>query len=78
VSISTLRLFESLPRHPIVTVSSAMTLIKASKSTTIKAIEALHERGILVETTGRKRNRSFAYAGYLDCLREGTDRDLLR
>jgi hypothetical protein len=28
---------------------------------------------VLVETTGRKRDRSFVYRGYLDRLRVGTE-----
>jgi hypothetical protein len=31
------------------------------------------ERGILVETTGRQRDRIFAYRRYLDLLAEGTE-----
>jgi Fic family protein len=54
-SVSALRLFEQLPRHPIVTVASAMKLIEASKPTATRAIEALAEVGVLVETTGKKR-----------------------
>jgi Fic family protein len=67
------RLFEQLPRHPVVTVASAGKLAKCSKPTAIRAIEALEKLGILVETTGRKRDRSFSYDAYLARLREGTD-----
>jgi Fic family protein len=74
-SVSALRLFEQLPRHPIVTVASAMKLIDASKPTATRAIEALAEVGILVETTGRKRDRSFAYRAYMERLRIGTELD---
>ncbi|UCI09557.1 Fic family protein [Mesorhizobium sp. B1-1-8] len=72
-SVSALRLFEQLPRHPIVTVVSAMKMIDASKPTATRAIEALAEAGILVETTGKKRDRSFAYRTYMERLRTGTD-----
>lgn len=72
-SVSALRLFEQLPRHPIVTVVAAMKLIDASKPTATRAIEVLVEAGILVETTGKKRDRSFAYRAYMECLRVGTD-----
>jgi Fic family protein len=74
-SISALRLFEQLPRHPIVTVASAIRLIDASKPTAIRAIETLAQTGILVETTGRKRDRSFAYRAYMERLRTGTEPD---
>ena len=33
----------------------------------------LVEAGVLVETTGKKRDRSFVYQRYLDRLRVGTD-----
>jgi Fic family protein len=74
-SLSALRLFENLPRRPIQSVASAMRLIDASKPTATRAIEVLVDVGILVETTGRKRGRSFAYAAYLELLRTGTDLD---
>ena len=77
-SVSALRLFEQLPRHPIVTVASAMKLIDASKPTATRAIEALAEAGILVETTGKKRDRSFAYRAYMERLRTGTELDIRR
>ena len=72
-SVTALRLFEALPRHPIVTVASAMKLVEASKPTATRAIEVLVEAGVLVEVTGRKRDRSFVYQAYLDRLRVGTD-----
>jgi hypothetical protein len=34
--------------------------------------------GILVEITGKKRGRSFAYQAYLDRLKIGTDLELRR
>jgi Fic family protein len=72
-SVSAVRLFEQLPRHPITTIASAMKLIDASKPTATRAVEALAEAGILTETTGKRRDRSFAYRAYLDRLRTGTE-----
>ena len=40
-----------------------------SKPTATKAIEALVKVGILVESTGRRRNRSFRYDTYIEILR---------
>ncbi|HZV07349.1 MAG TPA: Fic family protein, partial [Gemmataceae bacterium] len=74
-SLSVLRLFERLPRHPIVTVASAMKLLNASKPTATRAIDVLSEIGVLTETTGKKRDRSFAYRAYMERLRAGTDLD---
>lgn len=38
-----------------------------------KAIESLCAAGILKETSGRKRDRLYAYLKYLDQLKEGTE-----
>lgn len=72
-SVVAVRLFESLPRHPIVTVGSAMKLLDTSKPTVARAIDMLVAVGVLTESTGRKRHRSFAYHEYLDRLRAGTE-----
>lgn len=72
-SVSAARLFELLPNHPIVTVAAAMKLIDTSKPTATRAIETLVAAGVLVETTGKKRDRSFAYQAYVDRLRIGTE-----
>ncbi|MBM4360857.1 MAG: Fic family protein [Deltaproteobacteria bacterium] len=73
MSIIGLRLFELLPRHPIVTVASVMKLVETTKPTAGRAIEQLVAEGVLVETTGKKRDRSFVYRAYLDRLRVGTE-----
>jgi len=73
LSVPMVRLFEQLPRHPVVAVASAMKLLKTTKPTATRAVEALIEIGVLVETTGKRRDRSFAYTAYLDRLRVGTD-----
>lgn len=67
------RLFEELPRHPVVTVAGVVKLLETTKPTAAKAIGLLEELGILAETTGRKRDRTFGYAEYLDQLRVGTE-----
>ena len=72
-SISAARLFELLPKHPIITVATAMKRIETSKPTATRAIETLVAAGVLVETTGKKRDRSFAYQAYVDRLRTGTE-----
>ncbi|MBK6849141.1 MAG: Fic family protein [Proteobacteria bacterium] len=73
MSVVALRLFELLPRHPVVTVASAMKLVDTTKPTAGRAIELLVAAGVLVETTGKKRDRSFVYRSYLDRLRVGTE-----
>jgi Fic family protein len=73
VSLFAVRLFELLPRHPIVTVASVMALVETTKPTAGRAIELLVAAGVLAETTGKKRDRSYVYRGYLDRLRVGTE-----
>ena len=72
-SVAGLRLFELLPRHPVVTVATVMRLVGTTRPTAGRAIESLAEAGILVETTGKRRDRSFVYRAYLDRLRVGTE-----
>jgi Fic family protein len=72
-SVVALRVFELLPRHPVVTVASVMKLVETTKPTAGRAIEHLAAAGVLVETTGKKRDRSFVYQSYLDRLRVGTE-----
>ena len=67
------RLFEQLPRHPIVTAKSAVRLCDTTRPTATKAIESLRAAGILAETSGRRRDRTFAYGPYLDLLKAGTE-----
>jgi Fic family protein len=77
-SVAAVRLFEVLPKRPIVTVTSVMKILDASKPTAGRAVDMLVATGVLVEMTGRKRDRSFAYKAYLDRLRVGTDLDVDR
>jgi Fic family protein len=72
-SVASVRLFELLPRHPIVSVASVMALLDTTKPTAGRAVESLVAAGVLVETTGRKRDRSFSYGAYLERLRVGTE-----
>ncbi len=67
-----------LPRHPVVTVASVMKWVETTKPTAGRAIELLVTVGVLAETTGKKRDRSFVYRGYLDRLRVGTELDVPR
>lgn len=72
-TVAGVRLFESLPQHPLVTVKSAVEICNATKPTAAKAIASLCDAGILKEITGRGRDRTYAYTEYLDLIREGTE-----
>ena len=66
------RLFEMLPEHPILTIATAVKLLETTRPTATKAVTALVDAGVLEEISGKKRDRSFGYAGYLDLLKAGT------
>ena len=72
-TVLAIRLFEQLPSHPILNVGRAMELLAASRPGAAKAIHVLEEASVLVETTGKGKNRSFGYKSYLQLLREGTE-----
>ena len=72
-TVSAARLFEELPRHPMVTLAGVTKLLTTTKPTASKAVGALVSAGVLEETTGRRRDRVFGYSRYLDLLREGTE-----
>jgi len=67
------RLLEQLPRHPIVTVKSVAKLCDTTRPTAAKAVDSLISVGILKETSGRRRDRTYNYEPYLDLLRVGTE-----
>ena len=72
-SVAAVRLFELLPRYPIVSVAFAIQQLGVSKPTAGRAVAALEKAGVLVETTGKKRDCSWMYQRYLDKLRVGTE-----
>jgi Fic family protein len=72
-SVSALRLLTLLPRHPVVTIPGAAQLLSTTTPTANKAVQTLVDAGVLAETSGKKRDRTFAYAQYLDQLRIGTE-----
>jgi Fic family protein len=72
-SVAAARLFELLPEHPVVTIGRVVELLGTTKPTAGKAVRTLVDAGVLVETTGRRRDRMYGYAAYLDRLRAGTE-----
>ncbi len=73
VSVGALQLLEVLPDHPILSVARAMDLLSTTRPTATKAMEFLVDQSILVERSGRRRDRRYAYRRYLDVLGQGTD-----
>jgi Fic family protein len=68
-SIMAIRLMDRLPIHPVVTIPAVVKILKTTKPTAGKAVQLLEKLGVLTETTGRQRDRTFAYASYLERLR---------
>ncbi|GJQ28405.1 MAG: adenosine monophosphate-protein transferase [Phycisphaerae bacterium] len=68
VTVPAVRLLDLLPSRPVVTLPLAVDLLGVSKPTAIKAIEALESVGVLKETSGKRRDRVYAYQKYLDTL----------
>ncbi len=73
VNLLAVQLFERLPSRPIVSAPWVVEALSTTKPTAGRAIEALEAAGVLVETTGKKRDRVYAYQAYLDRLRSGTE-----
>jgi Fic family protein len=73
VSIMAARLFERLPEHPMLTIANAIEWLETTRPTATKAVLSLLEAGVLSESSGRKRNRTFVYTEYLDLLSAGTE-----
>ena len=72
-TLTAVRLLEILPEHPMVTLPRVIKLLKVTKPTANKAIDALCRAKILHETTGKRRDRVYAYRAYLDVLAEDTE-----
>jgi Fic family protein len=72
-SVMVVRVLDELPRHPMITIPTVVKLLETTKPTATKAVGVLEQLGVLQETTGRRRDRTFSYAAYLDRLRAGTE-----
>jgi len=62
------RLFELLPTMPRFTVERARQKLGTTFPTANAAVRTLADLGIVAETTGQKKNRSFAYSSYIALL----------
>lgn len=67
-TVAALQLLDVLPEHPVVTVPRVCKLLKVSAPTARKAVELAAASGILRETSGKQRDRVFAYHEYLRVL----------
>lgn len=72
-SVAGLRLLDQLPRHPFVTIPRVAALLETTRPTAAKAVALLESLGVLKEVSGRKRDRTFSYAAYLELLGSGME-----
>ena len=69
---SALRLHDVLQKKPLVSIPDAAEASELRQPTVGRAFERMERLGLLEETTGKKRNRIFAYSEYLELLSEAT------
>lgn len=67
-TVAAIQLLDVLPEHPVVTPSLVAKLLKITAPTARKAVEIAAEAGVLRETSGKQRDRVFAYHKYLQIL----------
>lgn len=70
---SVLRLHQVLQSRPLISIPAAEDMSGLSRPTVGNAMAKLEHLGIVRETTGKRRDRLFAYGQYLDILSEGTE-----
>lgn len=69
---SALEVHEYLKKDPITTIGKISDETSPSQPTVGKAVQRLERLGIVVELTGKQRNRIWSYEEYLEILDEGT------
>lgn len=72
-TVLSLRLFELLPQHPILTVNRAVELLDCSRPAAAKALKVLEAADVLHAQDERKKNRAVVFGEYLTHLRQGTE-----
>jgi len=70
-TLGAVQLFDMLPQHPVVTGPLAQKLLQSSAPTARRSIDVLQKADILVETTGKLRDRAFTYRRYVEALTDG-------
>lgn len=72
-SSSGLRVLDALARRPITTAKRLAEDSGVTLPTALSTLAALRSRGVVDEVSGKKKNRVFTYARYLEILNQGTD-----
>jgi Fic family protein len=71
-SATAMKLFAYLKESPIVEIGKTADALGIAFNTVSAAVNRLCDCGILVQSGGELRKRTFSYQAYLDILREGT------
>jgi Fic family protein len=72
-ALSALRVHEYMQKKPLINIGLAARVLNLSVPTVSGALARLEELGIARETTGRERDRIFAYTQYLNIVSAGTE-----
>lgn len=72
-TLLSLRLFQLLPEHPILTVNRVIELLGCSRPAAGKAVRVLEAADIVRPLDDRKKNRAVVFEDYLAQLRQGTE-----
>jgi Fic family protein len=67
-----LKVFRYLETNPIIEIKKTAEALSLSYNAVSRAVAALMEKGILVQTEKQSRTRIFSYSAYLDILRKDT------
>ncbi|MCK6514343.1 Fic family protein [Myxococcota bacterium] len=73
VTVLSLRLFELLPKNPILSVNRVMELLSCSRPAAAKALDALESAEIMLPRDHQRRNRVTVFDEYLSHLRQDTE-----
>ncbi len=72
-ALSALRVHEYLQKKPLINIGLAARALNLSVPTVSGALARLEEMGIARETTGRERDRIYAYTQYMNIVSAGTE-----
>lgn len=67
-TVAAIQLLDNLPVHPVMTVPRATKILNITAPPARKAVDLLESLGILRETTGKQRDRVYAYQQYMRIL----------
>ena len=72
-TVLSLRLFELLPNHPVLTVNRAAEILNCSRPAASKALRVLESAELLRPLDARKKNRTLVFEEYLAPLQVDMD-----